>query len=89
MRSKVALKDFFAVLGIAFAITAEAASEFYYDAARIKAEVTSEVFEEPGVGTAASLPDGNVASIGRGDSPAEFFLGFLKDDSGISVQVHV
>jgi hypothetical protein len=85
MRSKVALNDFFAVLGIAFAIASEAASEFYYDAARTKAEVTSEVFEEPGVGTATGFPYGDVATIGRGNGPPEFFLGFLKDGSRVTV----
>jgi hypothetical protein len=48
-----------------------------------------EVFEEPGVGATASFPDGDVASIGRGDRPPEFHLGFLEDGFGLSAQVDV
>src|SRR2546421_12700689 len=49
----------------------------------------SEAFEEPGVGAAAGLPDGEMAAVGRGDGPAEIFFGFLEDRSGFATQVHI
>src|SRR6267378_4415499 len=49
----------------------------------------SEPFDEPGVGAAACFPNGKMASVGRGNGPAESFFGFLKDCSGFAVQIHI
>ena len=52
-------------------------------------EEGSEAFEEPGVGIGAGFPDGEMASVGRGDGPAQIFFRFLEEGLGAAAQVNV